>query len=82
MMLIRTGHGAQASDTEPELRHQSAPPLVQGAPPELPVAPTLEQTVRARHEAGHSQRAIARDLNLDRRKVKQMVDQVVVSHPL
>jgi hypothetical protein len=50
-------------------------PLVQEAPLELPVAPTLEQTVRARHDAGHSQRAIARELNLDRRKIKRILDQ-------
>jgi hypothetical protein len=36
--------------------------------------PSLEQTVRAWHEAGHSQRAMARELNLDRRKVKQIID--------
>ena len=35
----------------------------------------LEQIVRARYEAGHSQRAIARELNIDRRKVKRILDQ-------
>jgi DNA-binding transcriptional regulator LsrR (DeoR family) len=44
-------------------------------PLELPAAPTLERTVRARYEAGHSQRAIARELDLDRRKVKRILDQ-------
>ena len=39
------------------------------------VAPTLKQTVRARQEAGHSQRAIARDLNIGPRKVKRIIDQ-------
>jgi hypothetical protein len=38
-------------------------------------APALEQTVQALHQAGASQRAIARELNLDRRKVKQIIDQ-------
>ena len=51
MMLIRTGRGTRASKAEPEARHQAEPPLVQEAPPELTVAPTLEQTVRAWHEA-------------------------------
>ena len=51
------------------------PPVAQEAPPELMVAPTLEQSVRARHEAGQSQRAIARELNIDRRKVKRILDQ-------
>ncbi len=35
---------------------------------------TLEQAVHASHEAGHSQRAIARELNIDRRKVKRILD--------
>ena len=38
-------------------------------------SPTLEQTVHAHYEAGHSQRAIARELNIDRRKVKRILDQ-------
>ena len=62
-------------DAEPESRYQPASPLAHEVPLELSVAPTLEQTVRARHEAGHSQRAIARELNIDRRKVKGMIDQ-------
>ena len=74
MMLIRTGRGKRASDAEPELRYQPAPPLEQEAPLELSVAPTLEQTVRGRSEAGHSQRAIARELSIDRRKVKRILD--------
>jgi DNA-binding transcriptional regulator LsrR (DeoR family) len=44
------------------------------APPALTEAPSIEQTVRAWHNAGHSQRAIARELNLDRRKVKRILD--------
>jgi DNA-binding transcriptional regulator LsrR (DeoR family) len=54
--------------------HQVVSPLAREAPPELRAAPTLEQTVRVRHEAGHSQRAIARELNIDRRKVKRILD--------
>jgi Protein of unknown function (DUF2637) len=75
MTLIRTGRGARARDAEPELRHQPAPQLEQEAALELSAAPTLEQTVLARCEAGHSQRAIARDLDIDRRKVKRIIDQ-------
>jgi hypothetical protein len=30
--------------------------------------------VRARHNAGDSQRAIARELSIDRRKVKQIIE--------
>ena len=75
MMLIRTGRGARVGDAEAEPRYQPAPPLAQDAPLELPVVPTLEPTVRARHKAGLSQRAIARELNIDRRKVKRILDQ-------
>jgi hypothetical protein len=75
MMLIRTGRGARAGDIGPAPRYQAAPPLAQEAPLELPAAPTLEHTVRARHRAGRSQRAIAHELNLDRRKVKRILDQ-------
>lgn len=45
------------------------------APPALTEAPGLEQTVRAWHKAGHSQRAIARELNIDRRKVNRIINQ-------
>ena len=72
MMLIRTGRGTRPGEAEPW--HQVVPPLVQQAPPELTAAPTLEQTVRARHEAGQSQRARAREFNIDRRKVKRILD--------
>jgi DNA-binding transcriptional regulator LsrR (DeoR family) len=41
----------------------------------LTEAPGLEQTVRAWHKAGHSQRAIARELNIDRRKVNRIINQ-------
>ena len=75
MMLIRTGRGTRPDEAEPEFRYQAAPALVQETPPELTVAPTLEQTVHARHKAGQSQRAIARELNIDCRKVKRIIDQ-------
>ncbi len=74
MMLIRAGRGGRASATESERRHPPAPPLAQEAPLELPAAPGLEQTVRARYGAGQSQRAIARELDIDRRKVKRILD--------
>ena len=75
MMLIRTGRGTRANDAESGRRYQTAPPLAQDALLELLVAPTLEQTVHARHEVGHSQRAIAREFNIDRRKVKRILNQ-------
>jgi DNA-binding transcriptional regulator LsrR (DeoR family) len=35
----------------------------------------VELTVLAWYNAGHSQRAIARELNLDRCKVRRIIDQ-------
>ena len=74
MMLIRTGHGKRADDAELEPQYQAAPPLAQDAPLELLAASTLERTVRAWYEADHSQRAIARELSIDRRKIKRILD--------
>ena len=74
MMLIRTGRGTWLGEAECELPYQAVPPLAKEAPPELTAAPTLDQTVRTRHEASHSQRAIARELNIDRRKIKRILD--------
>jgi hypothetical protein len=75
MMLIRTGRRERADETADEPPYQPVPPLAHEAPLELAAAPTLEQIVRGRYEAGLSQRAIARELNLDRRKVKRILDQ-------
>lgn len=73
MLLIRsaqqaeTRHGADWSGT----------PAPQAAAQRVPLAPSLEQTVRQWHEAGQSQRAIARQFSLDRRRVKQIIYQAV-----
>jgi Protein of unknown function (DUF2637) len=75
MMLVRAGHGARAEDSGSEPQNQDAPSLEKEAPPALTAAPNLEQTVRAWYQAGHSQRAIARELNIDRRKIKRILDQ-------
>jgi len=69
--LLRTratpARTAQMSDTVPIAGSD--------APPALTKAPSVEQTVRAWHNVGHSQRAIARELNIDRRKVRRILDQ-------
>jgi hypothetical protein len=58
-------------------RTRSAPdhpvPVDHAIPAALIERPSLEQTVRAWHAAGRSQRAIARELNIDRRKVQRMI---------
>jgi hypothetical protein len=51
----------------------SAPPTDHAEPPVVP-ASSLEHTVRTWHAEGRSQRAIARDLSIDRRKVKQIIN--------
>ena len=74
MMLIRTGRSTRAGGAGAEPPYQPAQPPAQEAPLELSAAPGLEPTVRARYEAGHSQRAIAPELDIDRRKVKRILD--------
>ncbi|HYZ52343.1 MAG TPA: hypothetical protein VE733_02375 [Streptosporangiaceae bacterium] len=75
MMLIRTARQDRPSDADATAQSHAVPPLEQDAPPALTAAPPLEQTVRAWYEAGHSQRAIARELSIDRRKVKRILDE-------
>ncbi len=76
MMRIRAGRGTRPVKAERQPENQAEPPLVRDAPTGLTVAPTPDQTVRARYQAGHSQRAIASELNIDRRKVKRILGQV------
>jgi hypothetical protein len=81
MLLIRKNHQADgdhstdaesmtydATTSQPEPELTQAEPLVEHEPL------TLEQQVHLLHQSGHSQRSIARDLHLDRRKVKQIID--------
>jgi hypothetical protein len=75
MVLIRNEQRGKPGQDGMVPSGDTAPVLVQPAPPVLNAAPDLEQVVRARYGAGHSQRAIARELNLDRRKIKRILDQ-------
>jgi hypothetical protein len=74
MLLIREHHQADANPDVGEAPSDAASDLAQAEPPVVQETPTLEQTVRDLHTTGHSQRAIARDLSIDRRKVKQIID--------
>jgi hypothetical protein len=56
------------------MRDHPGPPTEHTEPSEVPTTSSLEHTVRNWHTEGRSQRAIARDLNIDRRKVKQIID--------
>ena len=74
MTLIRTGPHAQTTAIPTCRANRAAPTSVHYAPPVLAGTPAVEQTVRAWHRAGRSQRAIARDLGIDRRKIKRIID--------
>jgi hypothetical protein len=74
MLLIRRHHQADAESEADEAPSGVVPELAQAEPSVVQETPTLELSVRDLHAAGHSQRSIARDLNLDRRKVKQIID--------
>jgi Protein of unknown function (DUF2637) len=74
MALVKAGHGRIAATTGGEVERHAAPTAELDVPPEPVEAPILEQLVRARSDAGDSQRAIARDLKIDRRKVKRIIE--------
>ncbi|MEV5751700.1 DUF2637 domain-containing protein [Actinoallomurus sp. NPDC052308] len=75
MMLIRSEHRPSTERATDQAASQAPSPIGLDVPPAPSGAPTLEQVVRTRYEAGDSQRAIARELKIDRRKVKRIVDQ-------
>jgi len=75
MTLIRTEHHPSA---EPSPDAPAGKPILLAdhhSPPALTDGPSLDQTVPAWHTDGHSQRTIARELNIHRRKVKRILDQ-------
>jgi hypothetical protein len=75
MSLVRAEHRT-APDPALDVAESHAEPNAEvDVPPEPVEEPTLAQVVRGRHEAGDSQRAIARELNIDRRRVKRIIEQ-------
>jgi hypothetical protein len=77
MLVIRP---VERPTTEPAIKGTASPhaSVLEHAVPATPTdAPALEQTVRARHKAGSSQRAISRELGIDRRKIKRIIEQAV-----
>ena len=74
MILVRAERGGTVEQPPLASPGQAAPQAGKDAPPALAGRPALEQTVHAWYHAGRSQRAIARDLNIDRRKVKRILD--------
>lgn len=73
MTLIRTGKAVAAESGFAALARQPGYTVTADVPAAVQQAPDLEQTIRDWHGAGHSQRAIARELNIDRRKVKRAI---------
>lgn len=73
MTLVRTGKAAVAEPVSAALEHQPGVAVLADVPAALPPIPDLEQTIRDWHGAGHSQRAIARELSIDRRRVKRAI---------
>jgi hypothetical protein len=74
MLLIRKRHQHVTDLEADDVTSDAVPELVQPEPPMVDPARSLEQTVRDLHAVGHSQRSIARDLNITRRKVRQIID--------
>lgn len=77
MLLIRKHHQADAESDADHASADVASKLAQAEPLVVQGTPTLEQSVRDLHGAGSSQRSIARDLSIDRRKVKQIIDREI-----
>lgn len=75
MMLVGSADEGSVDHADGVSDMRDVPALDQVSASALPSAPTLEQTVRAWHDAGHSQRAMARELNIDRRRVKRIIEE-------
>jgi hypothetical protein len=74
MTLIRNGPRTTTPSASSAQMDQRLPAPGGAAPPMITAAPDLEQMIRAWHQGGHSQRTIARQLGIDRRKVKRILD--------
>jgi hypothetical protein len=58
------------------VRNASRSKFAEAAGLSVPEVPDLDEMVRAMHQEGTSQRAIARQLSIDRRKVKRALSEV------
>jgi hypothetical protein len=74
MVVVRADQEQANALSHRAVESQAEPLPAPDVPPAPANAPTLAQTVRAWHDAGQSQRAIARQLSIDRRKVKQIIE--------
>jgi len=78
MLLIRSHPRANAQEADDALPSTFRSQVDHAHPYVVPAVPSLDQTVRVWHTEGCSQRSIARTLNINRRKVKQIIDHDVV----
>jgi hypothetical protein len=67
MLLVRTHQRTNPMGDDVTPNHSE--------PPKGHAGSDVVQTVRTWHAEGRSQRSIARDLNIDRRKVRRMIDE-------
>lgn len=74
MTLIRTEPNAMTKAMSSSDMGQCAPVSDHRVPLSPSSTPTVEQTVLTWHSSGRSQRAIARELGIDRRKVRRIID--------
>jgi len=74
MTLVKAEHGAAVGRALEQAESHVVPVEEPGTQPGFNEVQILEQAVRVRYDAGESQRAIARNLNIDRRKVKRIVE--------
>jgi hypothetical protein len=79
MLLIRTHQQGNSIDSDDATPDDSAPSKDQDENPSKPAVLSLEHKPRTWHAEGRSHRSMARDLNIDRRKVKQVIDQAECS---
>jgi hypothetical protein len=76
MLVIHPAHEkTTAASPVKGVESPSAPVVEREVSPASTDAPALQQAIRARHQAGHSQRAISRELRIDRRTVKRIIEQ-------
>jgi hypothetical protein len=75
MALVRAEQRTIAVADSATAESNDAPLTGPDVPLQATEVPSLEQMVRTRYEAGDSQRAISRDLKIDRRKVKRIIEQ-------
>jgi hypothetical protein len=73
--IISYRHEATPVQAQHAAEGANEPEVDRDAPPAPLDVPSLEQAVRDRYNAGASQRAISRDLKIDRRRVKRIVEE-------